>query len=291
MKKAEIIEKLVLIGCDKEEVSKLKVGELREMLQEEESGEESLIILDKLQKEIDLGKHDTMIDPPIKYSKTTINTREPLRPSLSDPPIPSDAGWTQYVLSLFQDDEMDGEHPRLEGLRRVAELLLGGVVAERCELISSPTMENGERACAKASIVFSDGQVFEALADACPSNCMKDFAIYPVAMADTRAKGRAYRSALKLKRVVSAEEIGVNSENDVDANRNIQSGQQTTIRLLSDRLNISIQKLLADLEISCETKDGGAILTSLKYGEAMIVLSRLNDLRQSGHIPEKIRRQ
>ena len=300
MKKDEIIEALLAKGIKQEEISNLKLKELKTMLDEENAGEDSLIILDKLRE--DLEEPTKINSPPqeglIDYSSTTVDTREQKNktnkemscPELSNPPQPSDKGWTQYALSLFQDDEMDGEHPRLEGLRRVAELLLGEVVEERCELISAPTMENGERACSKASIVFSDGRIFEALADASPNNCQKDFAMFPVAMSDTRAKGRAYRSALRLKRVVSAEEVCGSVNEEIDVNKNIQTGQITAIRLLSDRSNISIKKLLDDLEISCIITNGVVDLKSLKYSEALIALNRLNNMRQEDHVPEKLKR-
>jgi hypothetical protein len=303
MKKDEVIEKLLSKGVKQEELVGLKVSELKAMLEEETKGEDCLIVLDKLQQGIDSGEYDTKTDPPscddpLLYNSTTVDSREQKNKTnnaislseLSDPPRPSDSGWTQYVMGLFMDDELEGQNPRLEGLRRVAELLLGEVIEERSELVSAPTMENSERACSKASIVFADGRVYEALADACPSNCTKDFAIYPVAMSDTRAKGRAYRAALRLKRVVSAEEIGVDSGDKEDINKNIQTGQLTAIRLLSDRSNISIKKLLDDLEISCSLKDNVVDLKSLKYSEALVVLNRLNSLRTENYIPEKLKK-
>lgn len=205
-------------------------------------------------------------------------------------PDKTDKGWSQYVMSQFADDELDGLSPRLEGLRRVAELLLGCVIEERSELISSPTMENGERACAKCTLIFSSGKIFEALADAYPGNCTKDFTIYPVAMADTRAKGRAYRAALGLKRVVAAEEIGIVSGDEENINQSISVGQQTAIMLLSDRLGVSIKKLLEDNEIICVLNNGFPDLKSITYSEALVVLNRLNNIRQEGHIPEKLKK-
>lgn len=293
LKKDEIVQALLAKGIKQEEISGLKIKELRTMLDEENAGEDSLILLDQVKEsEEDVG----VVKTPAKTTEIKLNVSSPDKEndnkvlSLSNPPQPSDAGWTQYVMGLFMDDELEGQNPRLEGLRRVAELLLGEVIEERSELVSAPTMENSERACSKASIVFADGRVYEALADACPSNCTKDFAIYPVAMSDTRAKGRAYRAALRLKRVVSAEEIGVDSGDKEDINKNIQTGQLTAIRLLSDRSNISIKKLLDDLEISCSLKDNVVDLKSLKYSEALVVLNRLNSLRTENYIPEKLKK-
>lgn len=296
MKKNEIIEQLVSRGCKIEEISGLKIRDLRNLLDEEIKGEDSLIILDKIQQNLE---EPIKIDPPpqedpLGYSSTTVDTREQTNKTnnfkLSDPPVPSDPGWTQYCMGLFMDDELEGSNPRMEGLRRIAELLIGEVIEERCELISAPTMENGERACAKCTLVFGNGRIFESLADASPNNCQKEFAMYPTAMSDTRAKGRAYRAALRLKRVVSAEEVGVNTEEEKDVNRNAAVGQITAVRMLADRMHISIIKLLEDLEIPCPLKDNAPNLSAIKYGDMLVVLNRLNDLRQTENIPTKLKR-
>jgi len=291
LKKSEIIEQLILKGCKEEELVGLKVSQLKTMLDEENAGEDSLILLDQVKE-----TEETIVDTPIPNKDVVIETKELDKEinntvlALSNPPVPTDAGWVQYVLSLFLDDELDNSNPRMEALRRVSELLIGEIVEERSELISAPTPENGDRACSKASILFNNGQTFEALADACPSNCQKEFAMYPVAMADTRAKGRAYRAALRLKRVVSAEEIGISSDQEENINKNIATGQITAIRLLEECSNISIKKLLDDLEISCTIKDGVVDLKSLKYSEALITLNRLNSIRQENYVPEKLKR-
>lgn len=298
MKKNEIIEQLVSKGCKIEEISGLKIKELRIMLDEENKGEDSLIMLDVLKQEVVAKEDDHICTPLVEYNSTTVDTREQndklnntiSHSELSDPPRPSDSGWTQHALSLFQDDELEGSLPRLEGLRRITELLIGDVIEERCELISSPNLENNERACSKCTLVFADGKIVEALADACSSNCQKEFSMYPVAMSDTRSKARAYRIALRLKRIVSAEEVGINTEEEKDVNRNAAVGQITAVRMLADRLHISIIKLLEDLEIPCPLKDNAPNLSAIKYSDMLVVLNRLNDLRQTDRIPEKLKR-
>lgn len=294
MKKNEIIEVLLSKGCKIEEISGLKIKELRIMLDEENKGEDSLIMLDVLKQEVVAKEDDHICTPLVEYNSTTVDTREQndklnntiSHSELSDPPRPSDSGWTQYVMGLFMDDELEGQNPRLEGLRRVAELLLGEVVEERCELIFSPNVENEMTVGVKSIIIFENGKRYEALADANCNNCQKEFSPYLTAMADTRSKGRAYRAALKLKRVVTAEEVGFNNEETENPNRLINTGQVTAIRLLSERLGISIQKLLLDLEI----KDDVANLSKLRYGEGLIILNRLNNIRQGGVVQEKLKR-
>jgi hypothetical protein len=125
---------------------------------------------------------------------------------------PSNPGWAQHVMGQFQPDELQEGNPKVDGLRRVAEALLGTIIREDCELISSPSMENNMMACAKATFVFQDenGSVFSfsSLADACGANLTPEFKMYITAMADTRAKARALRNALRLRSSVAAEELG-----------------------------------------------------------------------------------
>jgi hypothetical protein len=43
------------------------------------------------------------------------------------PPKPTDIGWTDYVLGQMDEDkEIDKGNPRTDGLRRIAEKLMGG---------------------------------------------------------------------------------------------------------------------------------------------------------------------
>jgi len=203
-------------------------------------------------------------------------------PNISDP------GWTQYVIGLFEDDELEGQNPRVEGLRRIAELLIGEIIEEGCDLIAEPCEANSYRACVKAWIVFSTKDEtlkrYEALADANEQNCFEDFATYLVAMADTRAKGRAYRNALRLRRVVAAEEVSKTMANikDVQKGGHIHQGQITLIRMMSDKNNIPIEDVLKELGIECETNasNGEVILNRLSYEEALSVAKRIREIAE-----------
>jgi len=274
MKKGELKSALLGRGYKEEEIAKKKRPELIELLSSSNG--------DELRQEAE----DEMME----------EMRELTNPHDTEDITPSHPEWTQFVLGKFMDDELDGENPRVEGLRRVAEELLGDIVEEGCDLVDPPSMENGMRACAKSWVVFSNGSEnkrFEALADACENNVSPDYAMYLCAMADTRAKGRCYRNALKLRRIVSAEEIGVGGsfgrqDTDEDA---IQTGQITAIRMLADRLGVSILKLVEDLEMNCQKTESGAIdLNSLDRASAQVVVKRLNELRQT-RVPDKLKRE
>ena len=205
-------------------------------------------------------------------------------------PTPNDESWIKYVLSQFFADEMEGEHPRVDGLRRVAEKLIGPIVSEKSTLVCPPSIDNGMRACASAQITFrtvSLGDVVvEALADASPDNCPDTFQMYLTTMADTRAKGRCFRNALRLRKTIAAEESRNTQSGefagDGTTSDAISIGQITNVKILSDRLRLSIPRLLAKLELPLELK-------SLSCSDALVVFSAINRYRAEG-IPDDLKR-
>jgi len=280
MKKNELIELLSKYGHNVQVLSNMKLGELKSLLDEENKAKDCDIILEYPSQEN--NESSKIIKSVESENKTTAI------------PLKTDAEWPQYVMGQFADDEMEGTNPRLDGLRRVAEKLLGEIIEEGCELISTPTIENQFRASVKAWVIFRNHFEhirFEALADAYEGNLTQDFSIYLVAMADTRAKARAYRAALRLRKIVAAEEIGVNnagSENNNGGNSKIAIGQITLIRMMADRQNISITKLLKDLEINGLDEKDNLDLTKLSHTEGLLVVKRLNELRSSGVVQSKL---
>lgn len=293
MKKSEVIEILISKGCNREDLKGIGIKELRKMLDQEIVGEGSVRSLKEVLPQqsdddilLDIGNLKNAIHKldiegitapsPKKLEKAA---REIVNDSLyqeqQDPPLPSSPLWTQYVLSQFQDDELDGESPRVEGLRRVASDLLSGIVEEGCNLIMCPSPDNGFVACAKAWVIFGNGQKFEALADASQNNCTADFGIYPTAMADTRAKGRCYRAALMLKRVVCAEEKCSGGNIITNKEEDVRTGQISAVRILSERLKINPLELINKLFEGKNCID----IKSLDFNEAQQVIKELNRIR------------
>lgn len=199
----------------------------------------------------------------------------------------SSPDWSEYVMSKFSDDELDGVNPRLEGLRRVAINVIGNIIEENVDVIATPCPDNAFTSVIKATITFdADGKIvkYSAAADACESNCTDEFQKFPTAMADTRAKGRAFRSALGLNRIVAAEEMSVPVDGDqVIGGDKIKQGQISAIRIMADRLNVSIAKTLKHLEFNTDK------LESLTHSEALTLVRALNNY-QNNHIPNSIKK-
>lgn len=211
----------------------------------------------------------------------------PIEPKQTDP-LPTMPEWASFVMGQFKDDELEGENPKVDGLRRVAEKLVGTIVEEGCDLISAPTIENQNRACVKAWVVFQSGQTkkrFEGLADVYEGNCDGSFARFPTSTAESRAKGRCFRAALKLRRVLAAEEVtGAVPLAGAQGGEAINPGQVSIIQIMADRLRVSIPALLKHLEI------GKTDLNALTSTEALLVVKNLNTLQETGHVPASLMR-
>jgi len=96
-----------------------------------------------------------------------------------------------------------------------------------------------------------------------------------VAVAETRAEGRALRRALKLRKVVAAEELADEIE-DIDGNTvsKISANQVNFIDVLAKRLNISVIKLVNSLDITCDN------IYNISHDDAISVIRQLNSYQQ-----------
>lgn len=165
-----------------------------------------------------------------------------------DVPKRTDIGWTDYVLKHFEDTEMVAGLPTADGLRRVAELLLGEVISSRPT--SSYTFIDGNGkpvACVawECSFKTKDGTIktFGDTADVTSTN-VEDakFARFATAMAGTRAKGRAFKEALAIK-VVSFEEMPTYQEaKELADKKRISDSQMSGLNVVCKRININVEK-------------------------------------------------
>ena len=208
---------------------------------------------------------------------------------------PNDLGWTDYVLELLSDDEKIKGNPTTDGLRRIFEIAMNCVVTESIsEVCQTPDPNNGQRATVVHSMTYvlkdappdSPFNTFtvNGAADVYWGNCDKIFRNHPVAVAETRAEGRALRRGLKLRKVVAAEELADEVE-DIDGNNvsKISTNQINFIDVLSKRLNINIFKLLETLDIQYDS------VYDIKHEQAVDLIRELNAHQQNtDSIPTQI---
>lgn len=175
-----------------------------------------------------------------------------------------DLDWTDYVLSLLSDDEKIGGNPTTDGLRRIFEIALNcKLISSTSSVVQSPSPDNEKRATVVHSLayVLNTGDSLpqnlntvhvDGSADVFWGNCDKIYRNYPVAVAETRAEGRALRRALRLRKVVAAEEMAKEIEDhpDGDSVNKVSNQQINFIDVLTQRLNINVIKLLEQQNMS-----------------------------------------
>jgi len=201
---------------------------------------------------------------------------------------PNDIEWTDHVLSLLSDDEKIGGNPTTDGLRRIFEVALNCVVIDSLsEVVQSPSPDNEKRATVvhRVSYVLNTSVSSEqnlnyrsvsGAADVYWGNCDKIYRNHPVAVAETRAEGRALRRALKLRKVVAAEELAKDIDDHPDANsvNKISSNQINFIDLISKRLDINVNNMLESFGYTEKN------VYNIEHGDAIGIIKSLSSYQQ-----------
>jgi hypothetical protein len=199
--------------------------------------------------------------------------------------------WPGYVLSLFTENELvDGTYPKLIGLRRVAEMLLGPVVKSGpVNVFPATSLSDSGRASVVYSVAFdwkSEGLVheFSACADAWHGNSEEPYNIYPLCIAENRAEARALRRALKLN-IVAAEEITM-SDRQRGVKEETNAGEWQESDKISEAQIIFIRKKCGDLDINVESyinseKEQYTDIREISRVAALKMIERLNQYQTS----------
>ena len=205
-------------------------------------------------------------------------------------PAITDANWHEYVMSHFQPDELIDGNPTTDGLRRVAQLILGDIIKSSSHCVLAPTPENNYGSTVEHTVVFNwrlddniggDIRTFTEIADVHQCNTEPEFLKHSSATASTRAEGRALRKALKLKYVVAAEEVTeVTMGEEILA---IKSNQINIINMLCSRHNINVIKFINMGSTKYSRIEDVTYITASK------MISKLNDFaKDASTIPEHI---
>jgi hypothetical protein len=155
--------------------------------------------------------------------------------------------WTVYVLSLLEPEELENGRPVVDGLRRVAEELIGEIVDIDTALQAH---ENTKFSVSTAKVTFvkDDGQVvsFAGTADATVQNTPSPFNEHLPASSDTKAEGRALRRALRLNRIICAEEKSPETADVVGVGNAGQVGDQqvVAIQAMATKYDINVVNLM-----------------------------------------------
>lgn len=205
-------------------------------------------------------------------------------------PSPNDIEWTDYVLSLLTEDEKIKGNPTTDGLRRVFETATKSqIINSSTQVVQCPEPDNGQRATVVVNITYMNDkdQIFsvDGASDAFWGNTDKLFRNHPVAVAETKAEGRALRRALKLRKVITADEIAEDVEeiNGENADR-IESSQINFIDNLSVKTDVNTIALLDFMGIASDN------IKKISHKEAVSVVRKLSEFqRDLSNIPENLR--
>lgn len=166
--------------------------------------------------------------------------------------------WSEWVMSKFTDDELENGAPTCDGLRRVAEDILGPI--EKVEVIKNdtPSVNNKGNATVVVGVtidpVWLEGHprygksiYVEDLADANKLNTPEEIFKHPSATAGTRAESRTYRKMLRLRKVLTAEELASNESNieeEWSPSTPITDQQITVIDMLCKRTDMNVLEFI-----------------------------------------------
>lgn len=314
--------------------AKLTVGEIKTMLvQEGRYTQEELEKLDvkgktmwvNLHQNLDTGNEEFEFAQVVDDIDNLMDTVEPMEvPEVETDPAPvtpdyTDAGWSDYVLSLFSEDELvDGKYPNVNALRRVTELLLGEITFSgpiHTEQTMDPDHPGKAVVTYQVQIAWKLDQyygtqdlainvdlpvrTYQSVASVWIGNCDNKFAAFPESTAETRAEGRCLRRALRVN-VVCADELtqkdteaivqqrqdSVDTTGEWEETGLITDQQINTITMMCERLGIDLQKFINS------GAQEYANIGDVKRATAAGMLKQLNRFQSSGsesiEIPEEL---
>ncbi len=200
------------------------------------------------------------------------------------PPKSTDPEWTDYVLSQLTDKEQENGNPRTDGLRRVAEKLLGPINSETI-VVQPPGLDG--RATVLVNLTFKENDLarfVSGAADVCFANTAREFAVHSVATAETRAEGRALRKALRLTRVLAAEEAqGASIDEPRGTDDRVVTGMLNSLQMMCSVQQIDLNRLVATRLSLSDPKE----MTHKQALEVANILGKFK--RKEEEIPNDIR--
>lgn len=210
---------------------------------------------------------------------------------------PGEPEWNDFVMELFQPEELMDGNPMVAGLRRVAEKVLGEIVFSGPTTVIPPKEDNEiGRSVVIYKVQFADGKVFSDVADVWEQNTDPNFLVFGVATASTRAEARALRKALKI-RCVAAEELTNRdtAESAKAAMRNSQSqdktGEYKEKELMTDRQDNFIVSKCRQLNVNRDKfmKEVIKAKGKITKKQASDAIDKLQSMQQDKkEIPESI---
>lgn len=179
---------------------------------------------------------------------------------IEEPPKMTSPEWHDYVIRQLEEDEKDADgNPYVHGLRRITELVIGPILESTARVVQAPMFVESigkithpttvEYTLRILNTVTPEGiepyeMVYTDCADVFEGNTDPEFLRFPSAMAATRAEGRCYKKALRLKRVAASEELTSVPLEEAGINGEITPTQINFIDMLCRRLKVDAMKYI-----------------------------------------------
>ena len=281
----ELRAKLVSLGMTAEEANSIKGrGALKDMIENLEGLQNATV------------EEDRVSESGCDYVSPSFGTMV----VKEDSPAYDSPEWEPYVMSKFQASELaEGKHPKLPGLRRVANLLLGDVVFSAPTKVDTVLLPDAPGRCSVVYTIrimwkfgmhlpYDDIREFSALGGSWHGNTDDMFAVFPEAIAEARAEARAYRKALQLS-VVGADELTRKDTAEITRSvvekavipsteqpKKITNNQINSIKNISARLGIDVTKFI---NMGSKKYD---VIEDVSYEVATKMISQLSRYQSNG---------
>lgn len=172
------------------------------------------------------------------------------------------AGWHNYVMGLFNPDELMDGYPKVNGLSRVANLVLGDIISSKAtDVIVAPGDTRSVTVNYEVQIEWklntpvgfgnmnnlSQVRVFGGVS-CCSEDLSSPFGRHPAAVAESKALGRALRKALSLN-IIAAEEMASGSDESAPKAKPtspITKPLQDVIKVKANALNLNLEKVIVE---------------------------------------------
>lgn len=190
--------------------------------------------------------------------------------------------WTEFIINDLSEEEMFEGIPRMDGLRRMIEKHISPIVKTYVSV--NPVVGQTLTIVATATIELENGEIHTACSDASPYGISDEFKYKLTALADTRAKSKAYREILRLQNTFTTDETNLKSQ-DAQTTEYITYPQKLMLGQKLKKLGINLAKIIQYYNISEQTN-----VDKLKLNECVTLMGKLDAIDKGREkCPEEVK--
>lgn len=198
----------------------------------------------------------------------------------------TDPEWTDYVLSQLHEEEMWDGVPKMDGLRRLVEKLISPIRSISVNI--QTVLTNNLVVIAIAEVILDNDTKMTAVSDATYYSAAPGFGHKLAALADSRAKSKAFRELLRLRNVSTIDEVNTANTVDLEDQEPILGTQIALINKLlkeiQDKINLNkvilhVCEGVALEEVASNSTLIACPLDRLKHTQAGKLIQKLSNFK------------